>query len=104
MPRLFSEHGVKIGWGSPGASNCITDIDGVQVSHATVIEGDQVLTGVTAIIPHFGNVFYKKVQGAAVAISGFGKAIGFTRVRGNVTSGCSALKIWLLGEEDSNPH
>ncbi len=80
MSQLQKEHGIKIGRMSPGPRNCITDVDGVKVGHATIIEGDRIRTGVTAIVPHRGNVFYEKVRAAAVTINGFGKAAGLLQI------------------------
>jgi len=65
---------------SPGKTNTITDVPGVAVGHTTLIEGDNIRTGVTAIIPHPGNVFYEKVHAAAVTINGYGKAIGTPQI------------------------
>jgi D-aminopeptidase len=65
---------------APGATNSLTDVDGVMVGHTTLIDGSNVRTGVTAIIPHPGNVFYEKVKAAMVTINGFGKAVGFPQI------------------------
>jgi D-aminopeptidase len=64
----------------PGALNAITDVPGVAVGHATRIEGDRVRTGVTAIVPHAGNVFQEKVAGAVFVGNAFGKLAGSTQV------------------------
>ena len=56
--------GVAPGVHAPGPLNAITDVDGVRVGHTTIIEGDRVRTGVTAVVPHGGNVFQDKVAGA----------------------------------------
>ena len=66
--------------------NAITDVAGVRVGHQTVIEGDDVRTGVTAIVPHGGNVFQQKVPAAVYVGNGFGKAAGFLQVQelGNI--------------------
>lgn len=74
------EHGVRVGRMAPGATNSLTDVDGVMVGHTTLIDGSNVRTGVTAIIPHSGNVFYEKVKAAVVTINGFGKPIGFPQI------------------------
>src|SRR5260221_14401228 len=55
--------GIAPGIYPTGAANAITDVEGVRVGHTTVIEGDRVRTGVTAIVPHGGNVFQDKVAG-----------------------------------------
>lgn len=72
--------GVAPGVFSPGAANAITDVAGVRVGHATVIEGDSVRTGVTAILPHDGNPFFDRVPAAIVVGNGFGKLLGVTQV------------------------
>src|ERR1044071_1427085 len=64
----------------PGPLNAITDVPGVRVGHTTVIEGDSVRTGVTAIVPHEGNVFQDKVAGAVFVGNAFGKLAGSTQV------------------------
>jgi D-aminopeptidase len=60
--------------------NAITDVGGVRVGHATVIEGDAVRTGVTAVLPHSGNIFQDKVAGAVFVGNAFGKLTGSTQV------------------------
>jgi len=80
MSFVLRELGITIGRIPPGTTNGITDVPGVAVGHTTLIEGDNIRTGVTAIIPHAGNLFYKKVHAAAVTINGFGKAIGFPQI------------------------
>ena len=72
--------GVAPGIFKPGAVNAITDVGGVRVGHATLIEGDSVRTGVTAILPHGGNVFHERVPAAIVVGNGFGKLLGATQV------------------------
>ena len=63
-----------------GPLNAITDVDGVRVGHTTIVEGDRVRTGVTAIVPHGGNVFQDKVAGAVFVGNAFGKLAGSTQV------------------------
>lgn len=75
------DHGVEIGVLQPGALNAITDVPGVQVGHTTLIKGDGVRTGVTAIIPHAGNIFQDKVPAAIYVGNGFGKLAGYTQVK-----------------------
>lgn len=75
------EVGIVIGILGPGPLNAITDVEGVQVGHRTIIEGDNIRTGVTAILPHGGNVFRDKVPGAIVVGNGFGKLVGSTQVQ-----------------------
>src|SRR5688500_10777407 len=55
--------GVAPGVFAPGALNAITDVAGVKVGHVTLIEGDAVRTGATAVLPHGGNLFQEKVAG-----------------------------------------
>lgn len=74
------DFGVKIGVMSPGRLNAITDVAGVMVGHATLIEGSNVRTGVTAIRPHDGNLFKEKVPAAVFVGNGFGKLAGSTQV------------------------
>lgn len=79
-PRL-RELGIRIGVFEPGPFNAITDVAGVRVAHRTLIEGDRIRTGVTAIVPHGGNVFQDKVPAAIVVGNGFGKLMGVTQVQ-----------------------
>ncbi|MGE0439268.1 MAG: P1 family peptidase [Gemmatimonadales bacterium] len=72
--------GVAPGIFRPGANNAITDVAGVRVGQTTVIEGDSVRTGVTAILPHPGNVFFDRVPAAMVVGNGYGKLVGVTQV------------------------
>jgi hypothetical protein len=72
--------GIAPGLLRPGTHNAITDVEGVRVGHATVIEGDSVRTGVTAILPHAGNAFFDRVPAAIHVGNGFGKLVGTTQV------------------------
>ncbi|HEV8210610.1 MAG TPA: P1 family peptidase [Vicinamibacterales bacterium] len=72
--------GIVVGIYPSGARNAITDVDGVRVGHTTIIEADRVRTGVTAIVPHGGNVFQDKVAGAVFVGNAFGKLAGSTQV------------------------
>jgi D-aminopeptidase len=72
--------GVTPGRLDPGPRNAITDVPGVRVGHATVIEGDSVRTGVTAILPHGENLFRSRVPAAVHVGNGFGKLLGSTQV------------------------
>ncbi len=80
------ELGIAPGILSPGKNNAISDVDGVRVGHITLWEGDSVRTGVTAIIPHGGNLFQEKVPAAIFVGNGFGKLAGYTQVEelGNI--------------------
>lgn len=71
---------IVVGALPPGPLNAITDVPGVAVGHATVVEGDSIRTGVTVVIPHPGNVFLEKVPGAIHVANGFGKLAGVTQV------------------------
>ncbi|HUP90401.1 MAG TPA: P1 family peptidase [Longimicrobiales bacterium] len=75
------EAGVTIGIFQPGANNAITDVGGVRVGHTTVIEGDRIRTGVTAIVPHGGNVFNERVPAAVYIANAYGKLAGSTQVQ-----------------------
>ncbi|HSH39994.1 MAG TPA: P1 family peptidase, partial [Chthoniobacterales bacterium] len=74
------EVGLKIGVLPVGPLNAITDVAGVRVGHRTIIRGDNIRTGVTAILPHGGNTFREKVPGAVFVGNGFGKLMGSTQV------------------------
>jgi D-aminopeptidase len=64
----------------PGPFNAITDVAGVEVGHSTIVLGDSVRTGVTAVLPHPGNLYLDKVRGAVVVRNGFGKLVGLSQV------------------------
>jgi len=72
--------GIAPGVLSTGRWNAITDVEGVKVGHVSLIEGDDVRTGVTAILPHDGNIFQDKVPASIVVGNGFGKLMGSTQV------------------------
>jgi D-aminopeptidase len=72
--------GLAPGVFEPGPLNAITDVPGVRVGHITLVSGDDVRTGVTAILPHAGNVFQDKVTGAVFVGNAFGKLAGSTQV------------------------
>lgn len=75
------EAGVVVGILPPGPLNAITDVAGVRVGQVTVMEGDSVRTGVTAILPHGGNLFRERVPAAIHVGNGFGKLLGATQVQ-----------------------
>lgn len=75
------DYGIEIGVLRPGPLNAITDVSGVQVGHFTLIAGDSIRTGVTAILPHEGNIFQEKVPAAIYIGNGFGKLAGYTQVK-----------------------
>jgi D-aminopeptidase len=72
--------GLRIGVIPTGSLNAITDVDGVRVGHTTIIKGDSIRTGVTAILPHTGNLFREKVPGSVFIGNAFGKFAGSTQV------------------------
>ncbi len=74
------ELGIAPGIFAPGPLNAITDVPGVRVGHFTLIEGDDIRTGATAILPHAGNLFQERVPAAIVVGNGFGKLVGSTQV------------------------
>jgi D-aminopeptidase len=93
-----------------GKHNAITDVEGVRVGHATLIKGEDVRTGVTAVVPHGGNLFQEKVPAAVFVGNGFGKLMGSTQIEElgeletpilltstlNVPRAADALLDWLL--------
>ncbi|MBL0939584.1 MAG: P1 family peptidase [Gemmatimonadaceae bacterium] len=87
----------------PGPLNAITDVDGVRVGHATVTAGDSIRTGVTAILPHGGDLFRDRVPAALHVGNGFGKLLGVTQLRelGEVETPIlltCTLCIWQTGD------
>ena len=84
--KTLREWGFPTGIFTPGQYNAITDVPGVTVGHVTLIEGNSIRTGVTAIVPHQGNIFRNKVPAAIYVGNGFGKLAGVTQVRelGNI--------------------
>ena len=114
--------GLVVGIFAPGEHNAITDVAGVRVGHATVIEGDDIRTGVTAIIPAPGNLYTHPIPAWIHVGNGYGKLIGETQVRefGEIEtpilltctlcvwSAANALKAWVyeqpgMGEHTVNP-
>ncbi len=102
--------GIIVGTLPPGPLNAITDVKGVLVGHATLIRGEDVRTGVTAVLPHGGNLFQEKVPAAVYVGNGFGKLMGSTQVEElgeietpilltstlNVPRAADALLDWML--------
>jgi D-aminopeptidase len=80
------ELGIKVGVLPAGPLDAITDVAGVAVGHTTIIRGDNIRTGVTAIAPHPGNLFREKVPAGIFVGNGFGKLAGVTQVEemGNI--------------------
>jgi D-aminopeptidase len=107
------ELGIVIGVMPAGATNAITDVKGVKVGHVTLVEGADVRTGVTAIIPHEGNLFQQKVQAAMYIGNGFGKLAGYSQVEElgtiespivltntlSVPTAADAIIDWTLGQK-----
>ena len=82
------DYGIQVGILPTGMLNSITDVKGVAVGHSTMVEGNSIRTGVTAILPHQGNVFQEKVPAAIYIGNGFGKLAGISQVKelGNIES------------------
>jgi len=74
------ELGIHPGIYDPGPNNAITDVSGVEVGQVTIVKGENVRTGVTAVLPHTGNIFQDKVAGAVYVYNAFGKLVGSTQV------------------------
>jgi len=105
------ELGIVVGILPTGKYNAITDVEGVRVGQTTLVKGDNVRTGVTAILPHAGNLFQEKVPAAIYVGNGFGKLMGSTQVNElgeietpvlltstlNVPRVADALLDWMLG-------
>lgn len=104
--------GLRPGVYEAGPHNAITDVDGVRVGHVTIVEGDAIRTGVTAILPHGGNLFRDKVVGAVFVGNAFGKLAGALQVRElgtietpivltntlNVAAGIAGVVDWTLAQ------
>ncbi len=80
------DYNIEIGVMQPGKLNAITDVSGVLVGHKTLVEGENIRTGVTAILAHSGNIFQNKVPAAIYIGNGFGKLAGISQVQelGNI--------------------
>lgn len=116
------EAGLIVGIFEPGRYNAITDVEGVLVGHETVVRGDDIRTGVTAIIPAPGNLYREPLPAWVHVGNGYGKLIGDTQIRefGEIEtpilltctlcvwSAANALKQWVYdnwdtGENTINP-
>lgn len=114
--------GLVVGVFPVGELNAITDVEGVRVGHTTLIEGDDIRTGVTAIIPAGGNLYTNPIPAWIHTGNGYGKMVGETQVRefGEIEtpilltctlcvwSAANALKEWMyeqpgMGEHTLNP-
>ncbi|WP_435623584.1 P1 family peptidase [Flagellimonas sp.] len=84
--KRLRDYGIEIGVLKTGKYNAITDVVGVKVGHTTLIKGDSIRTGVTAILPHSDNIFQFKVPAAIHIGNGFGKLAGYSQVKelGNI--------------------
>ncbi len=105
--------GITMGVLPTGALNAITDVTGVKVGQVTLVEGQDVRTGVTAILPHHGNIFQEKVPAAVFVGNGFGKLAGSTQIEElgtletpiiltntlNVPTATDALIDWTLNQK-----
>jgi len=78
--KRIRDLGIIVGILATGKYNAITDVKGVLVGHKTIIKGNDIRTGVTAILPHSGNIFQEKVAAAIYVANGFGKLIGSTQI------------------------
>lgn len=106
------EAGIVVGTFPTGPLNAITDVDGVRVGQTTVVDGDTIHTGVTAIFPHGGDLFHDRVPAAIHVGNGFGKLLGVTQVRElgeletpilltgtlSVWKAADAMVAWLLAQ------
>ncbi len=81
-----SDFGIEVGTLKKGALNMITDVAGVEVGHLTLKKGENIRTGVTAILPHGGNIFQDKIPAGIFCFNAFGKLAGYTQVEelGNI--------------------
>lgn len=107
--------GINIGVFKTGKYNAITDVKGVKVGHVTLIEGEDIRTGVTAILPYDGNIFQNKAPAAIHIGNGFGKLAGYSQVMelGNIETpiiltntlsvpvACDALITYTLGQKEN---
>jgi len=94
LPNVFAQEqrgrirdfGISIGILPTGQHNAITDVSGVKVGHTTLIQGADIRTGVTAILPYTGNIFQEKVPAAVYVGNGFGKMLGISQIEelGNI--------------------
>jgi D-aminopeptidase len=78
-PRA-ADLGVKVGVLPSGPLDAITDVEGVEVGQRTIVRGDNIRTGVTAILPHAGKLYQERVPAGVFVGNGYGKLTGFTQV------------------------
>ncbi len=112
------DFGIEVGSIKTGELNAITDVPGVMVGHTTIIKDQDVRTGVTAILPHSGNIMGRKVPAAMYIANGFGKMTGYSQVEelGNietpiiltntlsVPTAADALIDYILGLDENREH
>ncbi len=110
------ELGIHPGIYDPGPNNAITDVSGVHVGQVTIVKADNVRTGVTAVLPHPGNIFQDKVAGAVSVYNAFGKLVGSTQVTElgqietpivlsntlSVWDAAAAVASWTLAQPDNH--
>lgn len=110
------EAGIEIGILPTGPLNAITDVAGVTVGHVTLVEGSNIRTGVTAVLPHGGNLFQDKVPAGFAVANGFGKFMGSTQVEElgeiespilltntmSVPEAAAAAIEWTISQPDNN--
>ncbi|MEZ4903099.1 MAG: P1 family peptidase [Spirosomataceae bacterium] len=111
--QKIRDFGIKIGVLPTGQLNAITDVKGVKVGQTTLVEGNHIRTGVTAILPHEGNLFQQKAPAAIELGNGFGKLVGYSQVTElgnmetpivltntlNVSTAAAALVEWTLTQK-----
>jgi D-aminopeptidase len=109
------ELGLAPGRFAPGPLNAISDVPGVRTGHATIVGGDHIRTGVTAILPHSGNLYREKVAAALHVFNAFGKLVGGTQVQQlgqletpilltntlSVWDVAAALSDWMLAQPEN---
>jgi len=84
--KRVRELGITPGILPVGKWNSLTDVQGVNVGHVTLIEGDDIRTGATVILPHAGNLFQDRVPAGVAVGNGFGKLVGITQVMNSANS------------------
>ena len=113
QPKRSRDFGIKVGVLPTGKWNAITDVEGVRVGQTTLVVSDSIRTGVTAILPHAGNLFQQKTPAAIELGNGFGKLVGYSQVEElgnletpiiltntlNVSTAAAALVDWTLNQQ-----
>jgi D-aminopeptidase len=109
--KRLRELGLRVGRFPAGRLNALVDVPGVRVGHRSLVEGDSVRTGVTAVLPHGGNLHAEKVLGACHVLNGYGKATGLMQLEelGTLetpillTTTLSVGAVWEGGLRHSSP-